>query len=131
MATAYRRIQNPGHYQVNQKEAEEVASEAIDAMQEAMQAKVGKGQELSTTQRRMKEVTGVLKNFVGIMGMKYQSTLDTRYTKFMKSSVSLATIMASELNKPEYSKRRYKTVAILKSATDALREVYLPHKTKK
>ncbi len=128
MATAYRRIQNPKLNQVTQEEAEAVAQEAIDAMEEQRQLMAKTQPKMSATQRKMQEVNGVFRNFVGIMGMKHQGILDTRYTQFMRSSVSLARVMADELSKPEYAKRSYKASAILKSAAAAVKEVYLPRK---
>jgi predicted unusual protein kinase regulating ubiquinone biosynthesis (AarF/ABC1/UbiB family) len=128
IADAYLQIQSPRYNQVSHEEAEEVAREAIEAMlaQRASERKGDiDGYGSSKASQKVKEVNAVFKNFIGIMGMKHQSILDTRYTQFIRSAVSLKNIVSDELSKPEYDRRRHKSSELLKSMLAALWEVYV------
>lgn len=121
IAKAYVRIQSPNFEQANLTQSEEVAREVLRTMQVQSPAT---DKESKFAQRKIHETQNVLRSFVAAMGIRHQSTLDTNYLTYMRSVVSLATIAAAELAKPQYAKRSYKAMTILKSAAAAVRKVY-------
>lgn len=124
ISRTYRRIQNPNNYQVTREEGEVIANKAIESAKAIYGPDGTKGKELGWTNRKVKEAGTILKNIFGMMGMDHQSTLDTRYTKYMRTSYSLKRLVDEELAKPEYRSRRKKVFTLLKAAKLATKEVY-------
>lgn len=125
MAEAFLKIQDADNPEVPKEEivrvAEQALNEVIDNESESKRERMAKK---SPMERRMQRASDVLVNFGFQMIKEYQSSLDIRYVTYMKSMVSLATIVQAELAKPEYEDKRYRSQTILASAARALREVY-------
>jgi predicted unusual protein kinase regulating ubiquinone biosynthesis (AarF/ABC1/UbiB family) len=122
IAKAYSRIQSPEHNQASIEEVETVTNEVIQATSPADGPKQKwKG---SRVARRLQETRELLSNISTAIAIKHQSIMDFRYASYMSSTMGLATIFANELAKPEYIGRRYKTMAVLRAAAGAIKDVY-------
>ena len=125
IARAFEKVQDSHDQKIATGQVEEAAREAItEVVENISERKKLRQSKMSAMERRMQQTTDIITSFSIVMAKRYQTGLDVRYVNYMKSMTSLATIMQSELAKPEYANRRYKATALLRSAASAVRAVY-------
>lgn len=130
MAKAYRKIQSAKFHQVTQEEAEAAATAAIEAIAERPPV-VEQGKRLTKLEKLKQDTNGIFTTFIGLLGKEYQSTLDARYVRYMRSSKALMTVVKQELAKPAYGSKLKRNMTLAKSAAKAVKEVYFTGKGKR
>ncbi len=111
VAKAYQRIQSDDYEQVDN---EAVALIAHDVFESTPNGSIRKNKSIQ--------------RFVMAMGIRHQSTLDFKYASFMRSTTAFATVVKTELSKPEYGGKFGQASAVTRATISAFGRVYLSRK---
>lgn len=101
IATAYHAIQSPDHKQASVAEVQSVAEDVITSIKGRRQSSPHRG-----IKRLAVEANAALQGLTIGMGVRHQSSINSDYLAFMRSSASLATLVKDVLKQPAYGMRQ-------------------------
>lgn len=101
IATAYHAIQSRDHHMASVAETQAVAEDVVASIQDRRQTSPYRG-----IKRVAVETNAALQGLTIGMGVRHQSSLNSDYLAFMRSSASLATLVKDVLKQPGYGVRQ-------------------------